>query len=235
MTAILAKRLAVMALALGGAVAARADVIDDYLALQLGSWSSAAQAAADPAYGTAVWHLVEMPWTAQPGRWLYVESWMMGTDRPYLQRISRLLTRADGAIVATRYTLPEPGRFVGGWRNPALFAALSPADLTELAGCDAVITRAGKQRSEGTTSGASCPNSYKGAAYAISRLVLSEDGMENWDRGFAADGELRWGPAGGGYRFRRMQPAQLCLTPAGAPLPDAHCESRAPAPPDLAD
>jgi uncharacterized protein (DUF1330 family) len=82
-----------------------------------------------------------------------------------------------------------------------------------LPGCDATITRAGVGRFEGGTLGTRCKNTYKGAAYAISRSVLIGQEMVNWDRGFTAAGELAWGPAAGGYRFRRLDADNSCVDP----------------------
>ena len=90
---------------------------------------------------------------------------------------------------------------------------MKPGDLTELVGCDTVVTRAGTGRFEGATVGNRCRNSYKGASYAISHSVLTVDEMVNWDRGFNAAGELVWGPAAGGYRFRRVGEAGACVQP----------------------
>lgn len=202
------------AAALAASAPAAASALDDYLRLQLGSWTTAAQAAQDQRYGTAVWHIAEIwrdPGSAE--RWIYAESWMEGAARPYMQRISRLVEQADGTILARRYSIPQPERFVGGWRDPAVFAALSPAELVELVGCEVTLVRAGADRFEGGTVGRRCGNTYKGAAYAISTTVLTPTEMVNWDRGFASDGELRWGPAAGGYRFRRVDEANPCVKP----------------------
>lgn len=212
MTRILAPVVAAAALA--GAATAGASTLDDYLRLQLGSWTSAAQAGQDQRYGTAVWHLAEIwrdPQSAE--RWIYAESWMEGAERPYMQRVSRVTEQADGTILARRYAIPAPERFVGAWREPARFSALSPPELTEVAGCEVTLVRAGHDRFEGGTSGRRCGNAYKGAAYAISQTTLTPTEMTNWDRGFAADGELRWGPAAGGYRFRRADEVSACVKP----------------------
>ena len=37
--------------------------------------------------------------------------------------------------------------------------------------------------------------------------------MTNWDRGFTESGELVWGPAGGGYKFRRLDDDSSCVDP----------------------
>jgi hypothetical protein len=118
--------------------------------------------------------------------------------------VTRLRAEPDGTISARRFTMPEAARFVGAWRDPAKLAGLKPGELAELAGCDAVTVRAGAGRFEGSTVGSRCRNTYKGASYAISQSVLTAEEMVNWDRGFNAAGELVWGPAAGGYQFRRV-------------------------------
>ncbi len=171
--------LAGITLALLGMSSAQAGALDDFVRLQVGSFTSEAQAKQDARYDAITWHIAE----------------------------------ADGTISARRYTLPEAPRFVGAWQEPAKFADLKPADLAELHGCDAVITRAGAGRFEASTLGVRCRNSYKGASYAISQSVLTADEMVNWDRGFDANGNLAWGPAAGGYRFRRVGEAGACVQP----------------------
>lgn len=191
-----------------------AGALDDYLRLQLGSWTTAAQAGQDARYGIATWHIVEIwPKAAPAARWIYVESWMDGAERPYLQRISQLTAQPDGTVLGRRYTLPAAERFVDAWREVSAFAALSPEELTPVAGCDVTMVRAGKDRFEGGTVGSACRNAYQGSLYAISQTILTADEMINWDRGFAADGELRWGPAAGGYRFRRADEQAACIKP----------------------
>jgi CpeT protein len=196
------------------AVAPADALLDEFLALQSGSFTSAAQAKQDARYDVVEWHIAEIwPRQAAGERWIYTESWMAGATAPYMQRISRLRAEPDGTISARRYSLPEAARFAGGWQDPARFATLRPADLEELAGCDALIVRAGAGRFEGTTHGNRCRNGYKGASYAISQSVLTATEMVNWDRGFDATGTQEWGPAAGGYRFRRAGAAAACDAP----------------------
>jgi uncharacterized protein (DUF1330 family) len=196
------------------AAAAPSAALDEYVALQVGSFSSEAQAKQDARYDVVEWHIAEIwPDDRDDERWLYTESWMAAAPTPYMQRITRLRAEPDGTISARRYTLPEAARYVGGWKDPAKFAGLEASRLTELTGCDAVIVRAGAGRFEGTTVGNRCRNSYKGASYAVSRSALAAGEMENWDRGFNERGELVWGPAAGGYRFRRAGEPDACVQP----------------------
>jgi len=202
-----------LALWSAAAVAAPSPVLEEYLRLQVGSYSSEAQAKQDARYDVITWHIAEI-WPGRgDDRWIYTESWMPGAPAPYMQRVSRLRAEPDGTLTVRRYSLPEAVRFVGAWQDPKRFESLEPGQLTELAGCDAVIVRAGTGRFEGATTGNRCRNSYKGASYAISHSALSDGEMTNWDRGFDTNGNLVWGPAAGGYRFRRVGEANACVQP----------------------
>ena len=191
-----------------------ADPLDDYIAMRVGSFSSETHARHDQRYGTAIWHIAEI-WQDRSdwARWLYTESWIKDAPQPYLQRISRVVASKDGSIVITRYTIDEAQTLVGAWKTPEQFDAVDRSGLTEVDGCKTVMARTGAARFEGGTLGTTCKNSYKGASYAVSQAVLTDDGMTNWDRGFAADGTQVWGPEYGGYQFRRLDDQSNCVDP----------------------
>ena len=192
-------------LASSGAWAVEADVLADYVALQAGRFTSEAQARQEAGYQSVTWYVVEIWSDDDPAeRWLYTESRADAATSPYMQRITRLSSGSDGTITGTRYTLPDPARYAGAWHDTARFSSLSPAELKVLPGCDLTITRTGAGRFESTTAGDRCRNSYKGASYAVSQSTITADGMENWDRGFDAAGNLVWGPPAGPYRLRRV-------------------------------
>ncbi len=188
-------------------------LLDDYMAQRTGSFSSAAQAAVDARYDVAVWHIVEI-WPGDDNeRWLYVEAWLKDAEAPYMQRVSSVTDTDDGTLLARRFLIEDARAFLDANRNPAAMPDRAGVGLDELEGCEAVLTRAGKGRFEGGTVGNRCGNTYKGASYAISRAVLTEEGMTNWDRGFNAAGEQVWGPAFGGYQFKRLGADDECTEP----------------------
>lgn len=196
------------------APAASADMLDDYVDLATGTFSTAAQARQDQRYDAVTWHIAEIWKNRGSGddRWLYSESWIDDADKPYMQRVSRLSVTDNGELLSERYRLPASADLVGAYADIARFDAIDEEDLDKLDGCDGVYVRAGTSRFEGTTIGRSCESRYKGASYAISQSVVTADGMTNWDRGFSEDGELVWGPAAGGYRFERAG-ADACNQP----------------------
>ena len=194
--------------------ASNAGVLDDYMLLRVGSFSSEVQAAQDERYDVATWHTAEIWSDNDPDtRWLYVESWIDEAPAPYMQRVAKLVLRDDGTVQERRFRLADAGRVLGAWLSPDKFDDISVDGLSELKGCESIITPAGIGRFESTTTGKNCRNGYKGAQYAISRSIVTQDGMTNWDRGFDADGRLVWGPEFGGYRFTRSDADRSCSKP----------------------
>jgi hypothetical protein len=179
------------------------SAVPDVAALLTGSFSSEAQAKSDPEFFDVRLHMTPI-WTSRAdGPWLYVEQAMAtALDRPYRQRVYRLIDRGDGSVESFVYELPAPRERVGAWSNPAVFDADTPEALVPRAGCSIVLRRAGAAW-VGTTNERDCESSLRGASYATSEVVLREDGLESWDRGFDADGKQVWGAVKGTYQFRR--------------------------------
>lgn len=168
-----------------------------------GSFGSAAQAAADPDYRDIRLHMVPI-WTwRNDAIWMYVEQAVAGRmDAPYRQRVYRL-TRSGTALESAVYSLPEPEKYIGCWRDVRFFGGLKPSDLLPREGCASRLELHG-DRFVGGTVGRECVSSLHGAAYATSEVLLTADRMESWDRGFSAEGEHIWGAEKGPYIFDRL-------------------------------
>jgi hypothetical protein len=185
-------------------------LLESYVRVTTGTFSSLAQHRADPAYAEVEVHVVRIWPERADGVWLYQEQAILsGTSdreaaraRPYFQRVSRISAQPDGTLLRETFALRDPGRFVGLWRGDHRGPALTPADLGE-AGCPIRIEAAGHGHFAGT-SGA-CPNRHRGASAMRSVSVIAPDRFVNWDRGFDRDGRLVWGPEAGGYVFVRVE------------------------------
>lgn len=177
-----------------------------------GSFSSAAQAAADTNYFDIRLRVVPA-WTDRAdGPWLYVEqATASAQDKPYRQRVYRLRKGGDGTFTSEVYALPGARRFAGAWRQARPLATLTPDSLLARDGCAVVLRRTDDGHFAGGTVGNGCASDLRGAAYATSEVTVGPDIIESWDRGFAADGTQAWGATGGGYVFVRE--------PAAAPWP----------------
>ncbi len=183
--------------------AAYANALDVYISLITGTFDTSAQAKSDDRYDHAIWHIVEIWTDRDDGPWLYTENWMAGAEKPYRQRVSHYKIDENGGITSAGYIIPDTDQYIGAAQNISMLADLSPDVLIATGSCPTYVARTGPMRFESSTVGQRCQNSYKGASYVVSRNILEKDQFTNWDRGFTADGELVWGPAAGGYQFRR--------------------------------
>ncbi len=199
----------VASLALAQPAPAAGPLLEAYARAVTGTFSSARQHAADPAYAEVEAHVLRIWPERTDGVWIYQEQAILsGTAdreaaraRPYFQRVSRISAEADGTLVRETFAIADPARFVGMWRPGFQGPALTPADLGE-PGCPIRIEAAGHGHFTGTSG--SCPNRHRGAVSMRSVSVVTPDRFVNWDRGFDADGRQVWGPEAGGYVFLRI-------------------------------
>ena len=178
--------------------------------LMAGSYSSAAQAAADSDYLEIVLHMTPIWTDRSDGPWLYVEQAAASAQgRPYRQRVYRLVDLDGGAVRSDVYTLPGDAlRFAGAWTDGAKLAGLSPDQLTPRAGCSLTLRPVNAGGSfVGSTEGTGCASDLRGAAYATSEATVTADRLISWDRGFDSAGRQVWGAVKGGYVFDKAPPA----------------------------
>lgn len=165
-----------------------------------GNYSSAAQAARDTNYFDIRLHIKRV-WHNRPGYWFYVEQAVAAAQaRPYRQRFYHLFQRADGTFESEVYTVDNPLRLAGAWKNTKLLAGITPDSLTLRAGCSVVLTLE-NGRFVGSTVGTGCASDLRGASHATSEVTISASEMRSWDRGYNAAGEQVWGATEGPYIF----------------------------------
>lgn len=180
--------------------------LDEVVAWMSGSFSSGAQAAADPEFRDVRLHMTPI-WTArEDGRWLYVEQALAEAPaRPYRQRVYHVHLDEHG-LVSDVYELPgDPLVYAGTWRDPAQLATLAPERLTPRTGCSIRLERRQDGVFVGRTEHGACPSELQGAQYATSEVVIAPTFVESWDRGFDSSGRQMWGAKKGAYRFERSK------------------------------
>lgn len=193
-----------------------------------GSYSSQAQALADPEFRDIRLHMTPIWIGRADGPWLYVEqAAATSLDRPYRQRVYQLVATPPPAddpegpspgLESRVFELPgDPLAFAGAWRDPARFDALSPDDLLAREGCTVHLSASGDGSYEGSTVDEQCLSTLRGAAYATSEVFISSDEIRTWDRGFDKEGKQVWGAVKGPYRFGRVSPTDAAPTPAAPP------------------
>ncbi|MEO0412586.1 MAG: chromophore lyase CpcT/CpeT [Pseudomonadota bacterium] len=187
----------------------QSTLAQEFASIQGGSFTTAQQAATDPRYAVVEAEVVRIWPSREDGLWMYQEQAILAAGdkiyenakaQPYFQRIFRLLKMGDGRLVRENYELSDPSVAIGAYKKPASLDELSPDDLV-LGGCANQIERvaSGYWRAHIAT----CPNTYKGATHMASFSVYTPNSFANWDRGFDAAGSVVWGPASGGYIFKR--------------------------------
>lgn len=178
--------------------------LDRLARCMIGSYSSAAQAAADTSYFDVRLEMVRIWPGRSDGYWLYVEQAMKSAlEKPYRQRVYHLTGSGDTLFTSAIFTLPTPQRFVGAGQRPELLAALTPDSLLAREGCAVTVRRVGPAEYAGGTHARDCPSDLRGAAWATSEVRITETELQSWDRGFDREGRQVWGVVKGPYRFRK--------------------------------
>ena len=130
-------------------------------------------------------------------------------DRPYRQRIYRLSQIGPNRYQSEVFELPnDPLRYAGAWRTPAIFTTFGPTELTKREGC-AIRLTAGEDVYIGRTEERSCPSTLRGASWATSEVILQEQQLTSWDRGWDDAGNQVWGATEQGYRFEKLASVAL--------------------------
>ncbi len=189
-----------------GASRAGGSDIARLLGWMSGSFSSAAQAAADTSYFDIRLEMARIWPERTDGAWLYVEQAAASAlARPYRQRVYRVTAEPGGVFRSAVFELPAPSRFAGAWRTPAALAALTPDSLLAREGCAVLLKAEGDSAFAGETPGRECLSSLRGASWASSKVRVTARGITSWDQGWNAAGEQVWGAEKGPYRFARVR------------------------------
>ena len=208
-------RIAITAAALAASAAAAASAQDapaEALAEVLtGSFTTVEQASTE-GWGHVESELVRIWPEREDGVWLYQENAWLGDDpqtsdlaakqRPYFQRLIKLASIDEATVIRTIYSMTEPGAVIGAYETPE---AIAPEQLGDPS-CSGPVERI----AEGwwVADFPTCPSNLRGAVRTHSRSMHTPDGFANWDRGFDPDGNVVWGPATGGYIFKRQDQEQ---------------------------
>ncbi|MBH8571453.1 chromophore lyase CpcT/CpeT [Nostocaceae cyanobacterium CENA369] len=142
---------------------------------------------------------------------------ILNLDRPYRQRIMRLMPNQDsGSIVIQYYMLKDPSALSGAGCNPALLKTLAIEQLDLLPGCILTVTQE-----------ILAPNSYKFAATPLPENRCSFTYLGNsiqvslgfeattaefhsYDKGIDPEtGKATWGAIIGPYRYTKREQYSL--------------------------
>lgn len=178
-----------------------------FLETALGSWSSQEQSV-DETYSWVNSELARIWTDDEDGIWIYQENTIYAPDpetlpetepEPYFQVVIHLRDLGDGLLHTTTHRIVD--RASARQYSLGNLAEFNSDWLGEVA-CMGKM----QQVADGFWNGAAtCPNNFRGGAKVESRSVYAPGAYVNWDRGFNAAGEHIWGPAQGGYIFKRVE------------------------------
>jgi hypothetical protein len=170
-----------------------------------GSFSSAEQSRRDEDYHDIRLEMVRIWHDRTDGIWLYVEQAAANRlQEPYRQRVYRLTQLGPDLFESRVFSLEDPLRHAGVWREPEPLSDLEPAALVPRHGCAVLLRLQPDGSYAGSTLGSLCQSSLRGASCATSEVRVTADEIRSWDRGFDAAGRQVWGAQKGPYLFRKL-------------------------------
>lgn len=177
--------------------------LEELFFLMQGSFNSEVQSRQDSSYYNISLHMY--PIWKDKGNYLYVEQALNSMqNRPYRQRVYKVSRVDEETFHSEIFTLKNDSIWIGKWKTPEDFNAISFDDLSEREGCAVLLKKIGEHHFKGATANYTCESSLRGASYATSEVEIVKDKIISWDRGFDAEGNHVWGAIKGGYIFDKV-------------------------------
>ncbi len=174
-----------------------------------GTFNSYRQAQQDTDYYNINLRMLPIWEDRTDGKWLYVEQAIASMqDRPYRQRVYHIQKTDKYSIESVVYRLDSQARFIQAHADHPLFEKINPDSLKIREGCKIVMTKSAKGY-VGSTVEKECASNLRGASYATSEVVITENAILSWDRGYDAQDEQVWGAVKSGYLFEKIDPLAL--------------------------
>lgn len=123
---------------------------------------------------------------------------------PYRQRFLQVALAADGERVESRTFKPVDVLRWTGLCGRSGEQTITSADFGELV-CTVALRPSVLGGYVGSTPREGCPVTLRGASRLTNVVVLFDQGMETWDRGFDEAGTQLWGAKDEPYRYRWAQ------------------------------
>ncbi|MEL6605783.1 MAG: chromophore lyase CpcT/CpeT [Cyanobacteria bacterium J06614_10] len=139
--------------------------------------------------------------TETGGVYLYQEQALVESlASPYRQRFLHIVPGDNYRIASHSFKPDSPEALVGLCEQPSP-RAISAADMGEQV-CTVSLRASAVGGFVGSTPLGGCVASVRGAVSITNVVVLHEDGMDTWDRGFDAAGTQVWGADSTPYQYR---------------------------------
>jgi CpeT protein len=188
--------------------------IDEDLKL-LASWmagvfSNQAQARKIQSYAYVSLYTIPIWKERTDGYWFYVEQTMADQlDQPYHQRVYHVSRVNKDLMESKIFAIQDQAHFVRAYENLDLLNNLAPERIVLRPGCSLILRRLNPESFAGSTLGEGCPSELRGAMYTTSQIVINEQQMISWDRGYDRGGKQVWGATMGGYVFTKLKAYEI--------------------------
>jgi len=176
----------------------------ELFALMQGSFDSSEQAEKEANYYDITLHMYPIWKDKKDAKYLYVEQSVTSKqDKPYRQRVYKLVDNNDGTIASYVYSIKDDSLYIGKWNEPSFFDSKNIDILDIRKGCEVILTKQSDGTFSGSTGAESCGSSLRGASYATSKVFVAEGVITSWDQGFDNSGKQVWGAEDGPYIFKK--------------------------------
>lgn len=174
--------------------------LNELITIMQGNYSSEKQSVKDTSYFNISLRMV--PIWKNKGHYLYVEQAMFKKqEKPYRVRIYKITQLSENEFISEIYTLKNEKEWIGKWKTPEAFDALSEKEIELKDGCGVRLKRIGKNKFAGETGDKTCPSELRGASFATSKVTVFENKIISWDQGWDKNDKQVWGAEKGGYAF----------------------------------
>lgn len=196
----LANLLLCMALTLGVS-AQRTRALEQVAYAMAGAYTSAEQAKADSSYLAMELEVVRIWHKRKDGAWLYVEqAHADNKEKPEGQWMYHLSQVNDSTFTWDMLKIRNAAEFRGAYAVPGRLLGLATDSLERQVGCAITLHKRG-QLYVGSSAEGQCNSTQGGAAYSSTEVMLSNERLVIWERGWNAQGKQVWGGEVGGYVY----------------------------------
>lgn len=121
--------------------------------------------------------------------------------KPYRQRFLQIKTGAEkDTVISQSYRPINSQQWVGLCDQPEQERVVNSEEISQPV-CS-VLLKPKMSIYVGTTPSEGCPTQVRGAVKITNLIILHNQGMDTWDRGFDAEGNQVWGAKNESYQFR---------------------------------
>lgn len=181
--------------------AQRSRALEQVAYAMAGSYSSAEQAKADSSYQECELEVQRIWHKRKDGAWLYVEEATADNKEQALrQQVYHIKQVNDSTFMMDVLSIRNGAEFLGAYADAAKLLTLMPDSLQKLEGCSLTLHKRGPFY-VGGTQGQYCRGQSDAAAYASSEMVITNESLVTWERGWNNEGKQVWGAEVGGTVF----------------------------------